>query len=407
MESQKCFLKRIFLKIYRKLTYKGILNFEGEDPDVDEWMRYIKSIPEPTNDIEMSYAKYLCRMNYFSFFYKFLANTVAFVLLLFSIPLLFRKNKSSNPETVDYLLIQSPTVKYDDILPEDLQKEYGEPYIVKKPIRKNWFLIKDAKVFFKRSMKTYPFQFYFNYIILRELAMHSVLIDNYNSKALVAYVYERNIAGPIITSICEQNNMEFVSFMHGEYLLHLIQGFMKFSKFYVWDNHYSQMFQNDLRCSVGEFVEYKPLKYKVTYKASESIKENNYYLCYYFGAESVTRIKKVAEAFRILKKRGKKCKIRPHPRRSNISVIEEEFKGFEIENPHEISIEDSILSSEYLVALSSTVLSEGYYQGKEIVIDDYSEPDKYENLKKRKYILLNKKHKLFSEIINEESFETV
>lgn len=401
------FLKRIFLKIYKKLTYKGILDFNSKAPDVDEWMDYIESIPEPTNDIEMSHAKYLCRMHYFSFFYKILANAAAFILLLFSIPLLLRKKECDNPQTVDYLLIQSPTVKYDDILPEDLQKQYGEPCIVDKPIRKNWYLNKDAKEFIKQSLQRYPFKFHFNYVLLRELSIHSVLIDNYDSKALVAYVYERNIAGPIITTMCEQKDMEFVSFMHGEYLLHLIQGFMKFSKFYVWDVHYSQMFQNDLRCSVGEFIEYRPLKYKMTYTASESIKENNYYLCYYFGAESVTRIKKVAEAFHILKKRGKKCKIRPHPRRSNISVIEEEFKGFEIENPHEVSIEDSILSSEYLVALSSTVLSEGYYQGKEIVIDDYSEPDKYENLKKRKYILINKEHKLFSEIINEESFETV
>jgi len=397
-------LKKLFIKAYRSLTFKGILNFEESDPDVSIWYEFINSIPEPQNDIERSYAKYLCRMHYFSMFYSVMANLASIFALLFSIPILSRKPSSLNKNLKHItnnglLIVKASNVGYEDIIPQGVLEKYGDAYEVWKPEMKAWYLVEDAKVLFKQCLKKYPLRFHFNYIIFRELCMYSVLLNNYKPKVIAVYVNERNIAGPILSYMCENKEVDFISFMHGEYLLQLIQGFMRFTKFYVWDEHYIKMFQEDLRCAPNQFVIYTPNKLKGICIPRKEPESYEYFATYYFGAESIKRIKKVAEAFSILRKQGKKCKIRPHPRRSNMKVIYEVFDGFTIEDTSVVSLADSMECSEYTIALNSTVLSEAYYSSKEIVIDDYSEPERYHNLKKRKYIMIYKPHKLFSELL--------
>lgn len=396
-------IKSVFLKIYKKLTYKGIMDFEKDEPDIFEWKKFIGLIREPKDEIERSYAKYSCRMYYFSRPYIILANIVAIVAFAFSIPIILRKPKKINKKNSrkGFLLVKSPTVNYEDILPMEIGEEYGDMKLVDRPERKTWYLIDSARAFLMQSIKKYPFKFYFNYILLRELCMGSVLVNNYNSKAIVVYVQERNIASPLLTDICEENGIDFVTFMHGEYILQLIQGFMKFTKFYIWDDHYKKMFVEDLRCEPDQFVIYTPKKLRGICEPEKSKDSYEFYATYYFGAESINRINKISKAFKIFEKQGKKCKIRPHPRRSNMKELYKAFEGFIIEDTDLVSLEESLDSSLYTIALSSTVLSEAYYSGKEIVIDDYSEPERYKNLKKRKYIMLYKPHKLLTELLSE------
>ena len=82
-------------------------------------------------------------------------------------------------------------------------------------------------------------------------------------------------------------------------------------------------------------------------------------------------------------------------------LLEETFEGYLIEDCS-WTLADSMECSEYIAAYNSTVLAEAYYSEKKIVIDDYVDPEKFQNMIDRDYIMLSRPHKLMSEIIQEK-----
>ena len=380
-------MKNLIIPFYQKITFKYLFDFEKEDPDVKEWKEYLETLPDASNNYIMSYNKYLCRMWYFPFKYKLFINAISILILsYYFINILKNSRKKINKHSVENVLIKSINVGYKDIYPKELLKEFGEPHAIDSPGANQYVLNKVSfKIFFKTCLKK-PFRFHYLAITLKELCIYSSILKQYNSKAITCYVNERNVASPLITQMLEQNKMEYIHFMHGEYLLQLIQGYMKFSRFYVWDEHYEKMFVNDLNCPKDQMIVYTPGKLSKIFKI-----ENEPYLCtYYFGAESIQRIKKISEVFEGFRKKGFKCKVRPHPRRSNYDAINQYFKNFHIENPSEVTIDESIELSKYIIGLNSTVLSEALHGGKRVVLDDISEPERYKSLSDRNYILTKK-----------------
>ena len=79
------------------------------------------------------------------------------------------------------------------------------------------------------------------------------------------------------------------------------------------------------------------------------------------------------------------------------------FKEENIES-FDVKTQDSINNSEYIVGTATTVLTEAYYGGKKILIDDVTDKEEYESLKSRKYLMLDKLKdsnvKLFSEYLD-------
>ncbi len=395
-------LKYLVLLIYKKLTTKGIYNPDNPEPDVEKWQEFVNSFPNPKDDYEQSYYKYKCRLNFFPFFYPFIINIFAFFAFIYHFPVFLRKSKNININNKEgFLVIKHPVLSYHDVLPEILQDKYGSLNETDKPEINAWFLDRVSQECLRESFRRYPFSFYFNFILFRELAMLSWYKANFPVKAIVVYVYERPFTSPLMTYCCEKENMDFVSFQHGEYLLNFIQTFMKFSTYYVWDKHYSDLFSINLRCTMGSYELYTPLKYQKISNKVININTCDYFITYYLSNESKKRMKMIAEAFSILKNKGHKCNVRPHPRCSDIMLVNDFFKDFDIEDPNETSIGDSLRRSQYPVALISTVLSEAFYGGKTVVIDDYSEPDRYHSLEKRKYIILDKPHILLTQILRD------
>ena len=72
--------------------------------------------------------------------------------------------------------------------------------------------------------------------------------------------------------------------------------------------------------------------------------------------------------------------------------------SIEIEDVRRCSLADSLTESYYITGLRSTVLSQAYFSGKQIVIDDLSMRQEYLELKRRKYIIISRPHQLLSEI---------
>lgn len=388
-------------RLYRRFVIGNIKEMDDE-PDVDKWLIFLSSLKQPNDFIDESYNKYLCREFHFPMYKNLLLNIVSIPMAIWAIMNLFgKKIKLPNVPQGKLLIEKKADVDYEDIIPESLINSYQHISVIEdiknENSRNRLYFTDEAKKLFIQTIKRHPFHFYYLYWVARELSKQCKYLMDYNCASCVVYIEERNVAGPIINHLYESTGRKYISFMHGEYLLRLIQGYMSFSEYYIWDNDYEDMFRNVLKCNIGEYIIYKPQKLTKKWNFEDSVPR---YLCtYYFSAESKESIKKLSEIFYLLNDKGYKCKVRPHPRYSQWNIIAESFPKEMIEQPKDISIEESLRDTKYVVGLATTVLAEGYYEGKEIVVDDISSPDKFMNLEKRHFIVLKRPHILFSELL--------
>lgn len=390
-------------KIYKRLVV-GDIKETDDEPNVDEWLEFLDSLPQCTGYISNTYNKYLCRQFHFPNWKKTLFEIAAIPLVIYMLCTRCIGGKNLPAKKGNLLLIErKPDVDYKDIIPSQLLSKYEENMEVLgsgNAMHTSAKMSKEALEIFRPFFRKYWYHPFLILWSIRELCKHSGYIQQYNPAATVVYVEERNVISPMLKQLYEQSGRKFISFMHGEYLLRLIQGYMSFSEYYIWDASYEETFSKILRCDIDDYILYKP--HKLVKKWNLEQYEPSYFCTYYFSSESKSSIRNISEVFKKFESRGKKCKVRPHPRYSQLAVIRENFPEEMIEDPKKVSIEESLRATKYVVGLATTVLEEGYYEGREIVIDDIGAREKFENLTKRRYVTLNKPHRLLSELVEAE-----
>ena len=392
------FIKRI----YHRLIFSNYVNHDI-DPDVAEWRSFLNSLPRPKDDVDMSYNKYLCKRHMYDSTKLKIMEVLSFIAMipgriLANLPPM---GQSSERPVKGRLVFEALNhLDYHDIAPQELFDRYEDIIIRESCHKKFGRLNRDAQTIYKECARRYGTDSFFMFLSYKDLVKHSALIRKYNHAALSSYAIERNTASPIITMLYEKEGRKFISFQHGNYLLQMIQAYMKFSEYFTWDSAYIDMFVNDLKCEPGQFTLYTPGKLKKKW-ALETI-EPEYFCTYYFSNESSSTIGELANILRGFEAAGKKCKVRLHPRwEVNNAIIREKFKGFLIEEARNVTMEQSLASTEYVIALASTVLDEALAEGRKVVIDDVTNPGKYRSLKERKYVVLQKEHLLLSELMRE------
>lgn len=384
-------------KIYKNFMKKIIQNTEVA-PDVSQWKQLLQEMPVPRDYVDVAYNKHLCRTHYFSVFGKIVMNLASAVMLLVNLPHILKKRAPMPPvENNTLLLVQDSRISYKDIAPEELFNQYDQVELdVRKELPMNT-LCAEARELFLGCVKKHPFSFWFQLLILKELSANCHYLLQHNPKATATYVVESDIAYPVVTELYERTGRKFISFMHGEYLLQIIHGYMRFSEYYVWDQSYVDMFQKDLNCQIGKYIVYTPKKLQKKWNLEEETPK--YQFTYYFSGESRKTIQNIAEIFGTLENSGISCKVRPHPRFVvHVKEIFDTFQNIKVELPSEVSLRDSLAQTEYAVGLASTVLSEAYIEGRQIVVDDMSDPVQFHSLYERNASVLRKPHRLLSEL---------
>ena len=395
----------IFKDLYEKLNRNAVHNGDQERMPYDEQVSYLSSFPEPKDDYERSYFKFKCFCEYCYYKKKWIIasyNAGAMALL----PIMHRrlrkawKNRDKAVEKVDAVIENVPKLPCDDVIPQELRDSYKTVKEIHAINYSDAWLSDEAEEIVKELERRYPTKFYFRIITMMKLAQFCQYLDKYKPEAILFYSCEREFAGPLQTKLCEKMGSKYISYMHGDYLSTLCFAFQKFSHYYIWDESYRSMFEQ-LKWSAPMTV-YKPAKLK---GIAEPVPDGEckYYATYYFSDETREQIAKIYEVFSALEKRGLKTKVRPHPRFSDVEAISSVFKDIEIEDTKEWSLAKSISESEYIVGLNTTVLSEAYFSGKKIAIDDVSDPAKYSELDKRGYISIRRPHVLLSELGKERA----
>lgn len=398
----------ILTKLYTTINNKIIFDIKKEHPSVQEQISFLNDFGDPKDVIERSYSKYQCLLFYcYSKKQKVFLNTLCALALLVLLPIYRikgirhdKKLKHYKPE--DRLLRKAAKrIPITDIFPSKLSGQYKESVDYEGVSYSQIYMTKDASSYLWRAIRRYPFRFHYHMVLLIRLSQASYLLSRYTPACITTYVCERKFADPILTEYYASHDVRYHGFMHGDYLFSIEQAFMHYTKYWVWAKHYEDLFRT-LRCDFDTEI-YKPGKYSGIVKPRESVDQYDYYATYYFSDETEESVEIVKNALLKLQEAGHRCKVRPHPRFSNKELILKEFQGIiDIEDTNEMTIEASLECSYLTITQVSTVLSQAYYSGKKIVIDDISNPKAFGELREKRYILIDKADMLFSELLNQE-----
>ena len=169
--------------------------------------------------------------------------------------------------------------------------------------------------------------------------------------------------------------------MHGEILYGLSRTFFCFDECVVWDEYYKNLCI-EMRADPSQFCIEVPegLLYHDEPHCTISA-------TYYFQGQTGEQMLAIREA---LDRLGTSYRVRPHPIYTDMNKLRAVFKEEVIEDCNHVSIEQSIMESEMIIAKNSTVLFQGYINNRRVVIDDISDPHLISQMRDSGYIMLNK-----------------
>lgn len=358
---------------------------------VEDQKEFLAGLPDPVDDIERSYLQHKCQCHFRKSWKIFLLNCVAFPLLVIH-SLQFRRKQITPEPHCDAVLMGG--CGYDSLIPPSLREEYAEIRLVADQ-GKHRFLSKSDMYFLREVRRRYPFSFFFRYECMRKLAQYSYLIACYQPKALIG-VQQAEATASLLSAYCAARGVEHICIMHGIQYFDISISFLRFNRFYVWDVFFKELFI-ELRAADGQFeIEVPP---SLRFPQTESKREPVDYT-YYLQGQSLPQIQAIADCLLRLKKAGAKVAVRPHPlHRESVRPIIRSDYGFIIEDPDQISLEDSVLRTKYAISLFSTVLMQAYYNGRTAVIDDICAPREYKELEKSNYMHRIMPHQTLSELL--------
>lgn len=365
-------------KVFLRFLLRG--NRTYFDVTSSQQRAFLYSLPEPKDDFERSFFQYKCQ-NYFAPKWKpivlnFIAIIAFFPLLLFYIvKSLFVRNISESDAISDLYGMK-------EVIPADLQNRYKISFFGKAPT--GMLRVSDIPFVLSIFVNFFP-DCYFSLKAMAKVSQYSELIRRYKPSCIIAH-HEYSFSSSILTTYCNRRQVRHVNVMHGEKLFNIVDSFFHFNECYVWDEHYRSLFV-DLRAEPSQFVVAIPQSLTIDiekYYNPSSWADYKYYLAEFTEDE----IKSIVDSMAFAKRQGKTVKYRFHPRYYNQDILYKYVLPTEVENPREVSIQESIASCDYTVSSYSTVLFQAYCSGKQVVLDDVTYRYQFERLEDLRYVLI-------------------
>lgn len=377
-------IKELFKKI---ANHKYLKDYGPFEISYKKQVEFLNHINEPSNNVESSFCQYKCQCRLRSVYKRFLFN-------LLSIPLIFLYFIKPNSRLTQIKSVKDVVVVFLDGKPSNIIPNI-EAFVDKEIIFSNGnneYLDYDDRVFFCKLFIKYFKSPFFLLKCLVKLRIYSYEINNNGNVSNIVVCNEYSFTSSFLTEYCIMKKIKHINVMHGEKLFYIRDSFFRFSECYIWDNYYKDLF-NALRANNTYIVS---IPDSLAFKIKER-PEIRYHFKYYLGGESPETLLNLYKILQVLSQRYNIC-IRPHPRYTDVKWLKKNFEGIEIESSSK-SIELSVLETRNAISLYSTVLNQAFYNNVNIIIDDVTDYDKYIQLKDKRYIMLNKDHKLLSEIL--------
>lgn len=360
-----------------------LLKFDLNYFDVpkEEQERYINSLGEPKDDWDRSYKQYQCQ-RYFNPWWKVcIYNIVSALVFPFYLLLLWVKGFFLKYKTeVDAV----GRFKTDpEVLPEVLTKQYH----INNDLWDTGSILSLKDICY---LGKYIIRYYYSPRFLlksmAKIALYRGIIRQYNPRAIVECV-EFSYTSSLLTDYCHQNGLKHINVMHGEKLFFMRDSFFHFDECYIWSEFYKQLFTS-LKADPNQFIIAIPPSLKIDiakYKNPSVFADYKYYLAEFTEDEIIS----ISESMDFARREGKKVIFRAHPRFSNMSVLKRHIDAAEIEYPKEVNILESIANADNIIGDFSTTMTQGYFSGKNVIVDDVTFKDHYKKLKSYGYFLAN------------------
>lgn len=342
---------------------------------------FLDSFKEPSSDIERSFNQYRCQNLFVPGFKVLVLNVLsAFVLPIIYLVLFFR-GLFVEREEGPFAIIENKGMP--EVVPNVIREKYNpsEAYWSKTPS----LSYIDLPFIFKILWHSHA-HFYFVLKASMNVGLFSNMIFKYNPKVIIHYG-EFSFSSSLLTDYCHIYKVKHVNIQHGEKLYNIRDGFFHFDECYVWAEHYVNLFVS-LKAIPEQFIVSIPPSMKIVidnYKNNQCFADYKYYLQEYNETELLSIIKSLS----FIKDKGYSIKYRPHPRYSNLSLLKKHIASEEIEEPSNVSIMESLSNVDYVIGSYTTVLTQAYLSGKNVVLDDVTFYEQYIKLKNMNYYLSN------------------
>lgn len=364
---------------------KGLFSYS-----VEEQRAYLYSLPEPKDDFARSYNQYRCQMYYVPVWKRIFQSGVAAIAYPFLILLLLLKGLSIK------FVKKVSAISDFTTMPESIPDEIVTDLAPDSSVWDNALGLKFKDIPF--LLKLVIRYFVYPYFVLKvtfKLALYRALFVRYTPDVLVVH-NEYSFTSSILTNYCAKQGVEHIDVMHGEKLFYIRDSFFRFSRCYVWDEHYVRLFA-ELRAAPDQFVVAVPPSLKVNPSDFQNVAAYAD-VKYYLGLSTEDQFVSIIDSLQPLKESGLIVKFRPHPRYSDMSMLLKYCSPDELEDPKSVTIMDSISNVKYVVGSYSTVLQQAWFAGKQIILDDVTYASTYQKLMSMQYLLSSKSHIKLSEI---------
>ena len=351
------------------------------DVPKEEQERYINSLGEPKDDWDRSYKQYQCQKYLNPWWEACIYNIVSAFVFPFYLLLLWVKGFFLKFKTKEDAVGRFKTDP--EVLPDVLTKQY---HINNDLWDTSSILSSNDICYLGKFIIRYYYSPRFLLKAMAKIALYRGIIRQYNPRAIVECV-EFSYTSSLLTDYCHQNGLRHINVMHGEKLFFMRDSFFHFDECYIWSEFYKQLFIS-LKAEPNQFIIAIPPSLKIDiakYKNPSVFADYKYYLAEFTEDEIIS----ISESMDFARREGKKVIFRAHPRFSNMSVLKRHIDATEIENPKEVNILESIANAVNIIGDFSTTLTQGYFSGKNVIVDDVTFIDHYKKLKSYGYFLAN------------------
>lgn len=379
-------LHQLMLKVSVKLSRSPLFT-----QTVEQQKKYIDKFNEPKTLVRRSFYQYKAQMKCRSFLAKMLYNLAALPMIF--VFLLHIRLRSKTEERYDAVYDLDGS-GMENVIPNSLRREFES---IKSTKNEKGFLTISDKLYILKLIFRYPLSWFFLFKVILKIRRIRNFISLYDPKAIIV-CNEFSFSSSCLTDFCNRNGVELINVMHGEKLFNIRDSFFKFNRCYIWNECYKDLF-TELRAAPDQFIVEVPPSLLFDKKDVNKCIDYTYYL----QAQQGEKLSIVVNNLRKLHKEGCKVAIRPHPRYTKLDELMACLGDIEIEveKCRELSIETSILRTQNVISVYSTVLQQAYYNGTNVVIDDLSDPDMIEKLRELRYVMFKMENQLLSDIVAE------
>ena len=383
-------MKKVVGKLFKaKLAKNGFINKEKA-------CNFVESLGEPQDLLERSFFQY-------RYYKKLLGKTLSLAANLRSkskINELIQSFRNNFREEENK--IKADAVFFDPlglpIIPFSVKQTYDILYL--KDYNFAGMLSDDDIEYIDDVRKKYKKEPFFIAAIIRMTANYREIFCKYDIQAFIA-TDEIVFATTAMTSLCRHNGIKHIGVQHGNKHYEMSSMFFCFDEFYVWEDFFKNVCI-ELKAEKNQFIVEMPPCGKFGFDGlshEDGVKTDYKFFLTLSTKKELSRLKKTAG---ILKQNGKTVLIRPHPRYTDLNIVDKYFDKSDIESPSEVDIEKSIFFTENIVSIDSSVLYQAYTSGKEVIIDDISNTASIIKLKNAGHIMYSEtsckllSHELFA-----------